>query len=226
MKLYVDMNLKLLFIRVLISSRNDWVSGRHQAITWTNYVILSKFVSKVPINNKPALVQMRAWYQRGNKQLSEPLMGNDGLVCLHKYLSLCLSELMWLFEFSEWPITHLIYQIMRSQRILYPTNYGDLFWNFIMRCPGTVRGSSPTGHHHVIWTMYWRVHGDSMTWKCFLNYWPFVRGILQSLEDSPHKKPVLWYFNVFFTVNKNNPSKKLAGVAGDLGYNDNHVMLL
>ena len=34
----------------------------------------TKFVSKAPINNKPALVQIMAWCQPGNKPLPEPMM--------------------------------------------------------------------------------------------------------------------------------------------------------
>ena len=34
-------------------------------------------------------------------------------------------------------------------------------------------------------------HDDIMTWKCLLHYWPFVRGIHQSLVDSLHKRPVI-----------------------------------
>ena len=34
-----------------------------------------KFVSKGPINNNPALVQMMAWRRQGDKPLSDPMMG-------------------------------------------------------------------------------------------------------------------------------------------------------
>ena len=33
-----------------------------------------KFVHKGPINNKPALVQIMAWRQTGDKPLSEPML--------------------------------------------------------------------------------------------------------------------------------------------------------
>ena len=33
-----------------------------------------KFVSKSPINNNPALVQIMAWCQIGDKPLSEPML--------------------------------------------------------------------------------------------------------------------------------------------------------
>ena len=34
-----------------------------------------KFVPEGPINNTPALVQIMAWRQAGNKPLSEPMLG-------------------------------------------------------------------------------------------------------------------------------------------------------
>ena len=39
-------------------------------------------------------------------------------------------------------------------------------------------------------------HEDIMTWKCFLNYWPFMRGINWWL-DSHHKGTVRSSFDVF-----------------------------
>ena len=39
--------------------------------------------------------------------------------------------------------------------------------------------------------------------KHFLRYWPFVRGIHQSLVDSPHKGPVMQSFDVFFDQHQN-----------------------
>ena len=41
---------------------------------WISLKISSKFVSKVQINNIPALVEIMAWCQPGNKALSEPMM--------------------------------------------------------------------------------------------------------------------------------------------------------
>ena len=39
-----------------------------------------------------------------------------------------------------------------------------------------------------------------MTWKRFLHYWPFVRGIHHSLVYSPNKGPVMGSLNVCFAV--------------------------
>ena len=41
---------------------------------WIPIKISPKFVPKVPINNIPALVQIMAWCQTGDKPLSEPMM--------------------------------------------------------------------------------------------------------------------------------------------------------
>ena len=43
---------------------------------WISLKISLKFVSKVPINNIPALIQIMAWRQPGDKPLSEPMMVN------------------------------------------------------------------------------------------------------------------------------------------------------
>ena len=44
------------------------------------------------------------------------------------------------------------------------------------------------------------IHDDVMTWKLCPHYWPFVRGIHQSLVDSSNKGPVMQTFGVFFVV--------------------------
>ena len=37
-----------------------------------------------------------------------------------------------------------------------------------------------------------------MTWMCFQQYWPFVRGLNQRTVDSVHDGPVTQIFDVFF----------------------------
>ena len=44
------------------------------ANVWISIKISLKFVPKGPINNIPALVQIRAWRRSGEKPLSEPMM--------------------------------------------------------------------------------------------------------------------------------------------------------
>ena len=68
-------------------------------------------------------------------------------------------------------------------------------------------------------------HGDVITWKCFPHYWPFVRGIHQSLRHSPHKGQ--WCGHLMFPLMSawincwtNSP------VAGDLWCREGHVTSL
>ena len=42
-----------------------------------------------------------------------------------------------------------------------------------------------------IWCIIMIHHDDVITWKSFLHYLPFVRGIHRWLVDSPHKGPVM-----------------------------------
>ena len=57
--------------------------------TWPSIKISLKFVSKGPISNIPALVQIMAWRRSSDKPLSEPMM-----VCFWPiYKSLGLNEL-------------------------------------------------------------------------------------------------------------------------------------
>ena len=62
---------------------------------------------------------------------------------------------------------------------------------------------------------------ESLSWRChglealsallaffkgkppFTDYLPFVRGIHRSPVDSPHKRPVMQTFNIFFVVSLN-----------------------
>ena len=50
--------------KCIFENENEWISPR----------ISLKFVSKVRINNIPALVQIMAWRRPGDKPLSEPMM--------------------------------------------------------------------------------------------------------------------------------------------------------
>ena len=53
--------------KCILENENGWISPR----------ISRKFVSKVRINNIPALVQIMAWRRPGDKPLSEPMIGNS-----------------------------------------------------------------------------------------------------------------------------------------------------
>ena len=57
------------------------------------------------------------------------------------------------------------------------------------------------------------MHEDSMTWKNFLHYWPFVWGIHWSL-DFPHKGLVIQSFDVSFVLSLNKLLNKQSGCCG------------
>ena len=57
---------------------------------WISIKISLKFLPRGPVNIIPALVQIMAWHQPGNKPLSEPLM-----VSLLMHLSRGLNELIY-----------------------------------------------------------------------------------------------------------------------------------
>ena len=48
------------------------------------------------------------------------------------------------------------------------------------------------------------VHDEVMRWKHFLYNWPIVTGNHQSLVVSPHSRPVMPSFDVFFDISLNN----------------------
>ena len=59
---------------------------------------------------------------------------------------------------------------------------------------------APDGH---LMLQQLQAHYDVMTWKRFLHYWPFVRGIHRWPVDSHHKGPVMRSFGVSFNVSLN-----------------------
>ena len=64
--------------KCISENENEWISPR----------ISLKFVSKVRINNIPALVQIMAWCWPGNKPLSEPMM-------IRSTTHICLTRPQW-----------------------------------------------------------------------------------------------------------------------------------
>ena len=68
---------------------------------WIPIKISMKFVPKGPINNIPALVQIRAWRCPGNKPLSEPMM-----VSLTTHI--CVTRPQWVNWF--WIISLILCQ--------------------------------------------------------------------------------------------------------------------
>ena len=62
---------------------------------WIPIKISLKFVPKGPINNIPALVQIKAWRRQGDKPLSEPMM-----VSLYMRHSASMSQMLYGFRYS------------------------------------------------------------------------------------------------------------------------------
>ena len=69
-----------------------------------------KFVSKGPINNIPALVQIMAWRRPGNKQLSETM-----LVSL--LMHICITQPQWV---------NAMWYISTKQSLVYLPTMGDI----------------------------------------------------------------------------------------------------
>ena len=58
-----------------------------------------RFISKGPINNIPALVQIMAWCRPGDKPLSEPIM-------VRLPMHICVTMPQWV---NHWPVKSLLY---------------------------------------------------------------------------------------------------------------------
>ena len=68
------------------------------------------------------------------------------------------------------------------------------------------------------------VHDDAMTWKCFLYYWPFVRGVHLSPVDSAYKGSMMQTFDISFDVILNKQLDSQMG--GEARYYNVHVTSL
>ena len=77
---------------------------------WIPIKISLKFVSKGPINNIPALVQIIAWHRPGDKPLSEPMVVN-----LTTYI--CVTRPQWV---KIWAVFYLwLSKISTNERRRY-----------------------------------------------------------------------------------------------------------
>ena len=59
---------------------------------WIRFKISLKFVTRGPINNIPALVQIMAWRRSGDKPLSEPMMVQFTDAYMHHLDSVCKTR--------------------------------------------------------------------------------------------------------------------------------------
>ena len=85
---------------------------------WIPIKISLKFVPQGPINNIPVLVQIMAWCQPGDKQLSGPRMES---LLTHIYASLGLNELSTINHDSVW----LLISLGNLAVISFPGQYCD-----------------------------------------------------------------------------------------------------
>ena len=65
-----------------------------------------EFVTKGPINNIPALVQIMAWRRPGNKPLSEPMM-----VCLLTHI--CVTRPQWVKGILQFNPSHAVLNFIK-----------------------------------------------------------------------------------------------------------------
>ena len=70
-----------------------------------SFQILLKFVPKGPINNIPALVQIMAWRQPGDKPLSEPMMTQFNDVFMRHSASMSWNEPVHITTCLNGPVT-------------------------------------------------------------------------------------------------------------------------
>ena len=66
----------------------------------------------------------------------------------------------------------------------------------------------------------WACYRDVMTWKCFMHYWPFVKGI--HLVDSLHKGPVMHNIDVSLMLARTNCYAN-SGMGSDLRCHNAHL---
>ena len=92
----------IMFVNTLRPRQN----GRHFTDNTFKYIFVNgnvimsakislKFVSKGPINNIPALVQIMAWRRPGDKPLSEPMM-------VRLLTHICVTRPQWLKHIALW----------------------------------------------------------------------------------------------------------------------------
>ena len=89
---------------IWIPTLSHWGRDKMAAVSQTTlskaFSWMKMFVPKGPINNSPALVQIMAWRQSGDKPLSEPMM-----VCLLAHI--CVTRPQWVKTWTcflhHWP---------------------------------------------------------------------------------------------------------------------------
>ena len=101
---------------------------------WISIKISMKFVSKGPINNIPALVQIIVWHRPGDKPLSEPMM-----VRLPTHI--CVTRPQWVKKlYLKYVICEMLAILIRFQCILCDECCTSMVstdkWAVYFRCMG------------------------------------------------------------------------------------------
>ena len=95
---------------------------------WISIKILLKFVPKGPIDNNPALIQIMAWHQPGDKPLSEPV-----LVSL--LMHICVTQPQWVKICSKIALLNLQLQLPGHNKLnlnlfgIFPFSFYHSYFN-------------------------------------------------------------------------------------------------
>ena len=87
-----------------------WIFVNENA--WISINISLKLVSRGPISDIPALVQIMAWRRPGDKTLSEPM-----LVSL--LMHICITRPQWVKPLTLWPLGYVIVILVQSPNWCY-----------------------------------------------------------------------------------------------------------
>ena len=110
-------------IPIFVNTLKPRQNGRHFADDTFKHIFLNenvrisilismKFVPKGPVNNIPALIQIMAWRQPGDKPLSEPMM-------VSLLMHICITRPQWVKRHSETNILQRDLQLQNSNAVRY-----------------------------------------------------------------------------------------------------------
>ena len=122
-----------------------------------------KFVPKGPINNNPALVQIMAWCQSGNKPLSEPMMVS---LLMHT----CVTPSHWVKYISD-KLLHLVFYLTRGPCLFFSRSLdgGDLYGHNSHLCL-PLRSYNMGMCYLSMHTTRWGDKVNQLTWLLELQY--------------------------------------------------------
>ena len=133
---------------------------------WISFKISLKFVSKIQINNNPALVQIMTWCRPGSKPLSEPTM-------LSLLMHICITQPSWVKQNQNfyWPMHQENKAIIGSDNALAPV------WHKLSQCSLIVSRTLQEQILMILLSKYLNFHARKWISKCHLGkWWPFWLG--------------------------------------------------